>query len=87
MDSPAVMNEVDLAIPDGNGNIALTYNNSGPKGLATNQSTTGTYVMGSNGRAVVTAADGTTRIFYVVSPTEAVLLSGEGNGYLGSLEQ
>jgi hypothetical protein len=87
LDSPAVMNEVDLAIPDGNGNIALTYNNSGPKGLATNQSTTGTYSMGSNGRAVVTAADGTTRIFYVVSPTEAILLSGEGNGYLGSLEQ
>jgi len=87
LDSPAAMNEVDLAVPDGNGNIALTYNNSGPKGLATNQSTTGTYTMGSNGRAVVTAADGTTRIFYVVSPTEAILLSGEGNGYLGSLEQ
>jgi hypothetical protein len=34
LDSPAAMNEVDLAVPDGNGNIALTYNNSGPKGLA-----------------------------------------------------
>jgi hypothetical protein len=56
-------------------------------GLATNQSTSGTYSVGSNGRTVVKAADGTTRIFYVVSPTEAVLLSGEGNGYLGSLEQ
>jgi hypothetical protein len=87
LDSPAAMNEVDLAVPDGNGNIALTYNNSGPKGLATNQSTSGTYSVGSNGRTVVKAADGTTRIFYVVSPTEAVLLSGEGNGYLGSLEQ
>ena len=87
LDSPAAMNEVDLAVPDGNGNIALTYNNSGPKGLATNQSTSGTYAVGSNGRTVVKAADGTTRIFYVVSPTEAVLLSGEGNGYLGSLEQ
>ena len=87
LDSPAAMHEVDLAVPDGNGNIALTYNNSGPKGLATNQSTSGTYAVGSNGRTVVKAADGTTRIFYVVSPTEAVLLSGEGNGYLGSLEQ
>jgi hypothetical protein len=87
LDSPAAMNEVDLAVPDGNGNIALTYNNSGPKGLATNQSTSGTYSVGSNGRTVVKAADGTTRIFYVVSPTEAVLLSGEGDGYLGSLEQ
>jgi hypothetical protein len=87
LDSPAAMNEVDLAVPDGNGNIALTYNNSGPKGLATNQSTSGTYSVGSNGRTVVKAADGATRIFYIVSPTEAVLLSGEGDGYLGSLEQ
>jgi large repetitive protein len=86
LESSAAINEVDLAVPDGNGNIALTYNNSGPKGLATNQ-TTGTYTTGSNGRTVVTAADGTTRIFYVVSPNEAALLSGEGSGYLGSLEQ
>jgi hypothetical protein len=82
-----VINEVDLAVPDGNGKIAITYNNSGPKGLASNQSTSGTYNVGSNGRTVVTAADGTTRIFYVVSPTEAVLLSGEDTGYLGSLQQ
>jgi hypothetical protein len=87
LESSTAMNEVDLAVPDGNGNIALTYNNSGPKGLATNQTTSGTYIVGSNGRTVVTAADGTTRIFYVVSPTEAALLSGEGDGYVGSLEQ
>jgi hypothetical protein len=87
LESPAAMNEVDLAVPDGNGNIALTYNNSGPKGLASNQSTSGTYSVGSNGRTTVTGADGTTRIFYIVTPTKAFLLSGEGNGYLGSLEQ
>jgi hypothetical protein len=87
LDSPSVINEVDLAVPDGNGKIAITYNNSGPKGLASNQSTSGTYNVGSNGRTVVTAADGTTRVFYVVSPTKAVLLSGEDDGYLGSLQQ
>ncbi len=87
LSSPSAMNEVALAAADGNGNVTITYDNSGPKGLVTNTTTTGTYSVGSNGRITVTAADGTARVFYVVSPTEAALLSGEGNGYLGSLEQ
>jgi hypothetical protein len=88
LDNASVVNEVDLAVPDGNGNIAFAYNNSGPKGLASNQTVPGaTYSMGSNGRTMVTAPDGTTRVFYIVSPTKALLLSGEGGGYLGSLEQ
>jgi hypothetical protein len=87
LSSPSVINEVALAAADGNGNVAIAYENSGPKGLVSNGSTTGTYTVGSNGRTVVTAADGTARIFYVVSPTKAVLLSGESSGYLGSLEQ
>jgi hypothetical protein len=81
------MNEVALAAADGNGNVTITYDNSGPKGLVSNTTTTGTYSVGSNGRITVTAADGTARVFYVVSSTKAALLSGEGNGYLGSLEQ
>ena len=76
-----------LAVPDGNGNVAITYNNSGSSGLKTNQSTTGTYSVDGKGRTVITAADGATRVFYVVSPTKAVLLSGEEGGYLGSFEQ
>ena len=87
LSSASAMNEVALAAADGNGNVTITYDNSGPKGLVTNTTTTGTYVVGSNGRIAVTAADGTARVFYVVSPTKAALLSGEGNGYLGSLEQ
>jgi hypothetical protein len=87
LSSASAMNEVALAAADGNGNVTITYDNSGPKGLVTNTTTTGTYVVGSNGRITVTAADGTARVFYVVSPTKAALLSGEGNGYLGSLEQ
>jgi Putative Ig domain len=88
LDDASVLNEVELAVPDGNGNIAFSYNSSGPKGLASNQTLTGaTYSVGSNGRTPVTASDGTTRVFYIVSPTKALLLSGEGGGYLGSLEQ
>ena len=87
LSSPSVINEVALAAADGNGAIAIAYNNSGPKGLVSNGSTTGTYTMGSNGRILVTAADGATRVFYIVSPTKAILLSGEDGGYLGSLEQ
>ena len=87
LDSPSVINEVALAVPDGNGNVAITYNNSGSSGLKTNQSTTGTYAVDGKGRTVITAADGATRVFYVVSPTKAVLLSGEEGGYLGSFEQ
>lgn len=88
LDNASVLNEVELAVPDGNGNIAFSYNSSGPKGLASNQTLTGaTYSVGSNGRTPVTASDGTTRVFYIVSPTKALLLSGEGGGYLGSLEQ
>ncbi len=87
LSSPSVINEVALAAADGNGKVAIAYENSGPKGLVSNGSTTGTYTVGSSGRTVVTAADGATRIFYVVSPTKAVLLSGEDSGYLGSLEQ
>jgi Putative Ig domain len=87
LSSQSVINEVALAAADGNGNVSITYENSGPKGLVTNGSTTGTYTVGSNGRTVVSAADGATRIFYVVSPTKTVLLSGEDNGYLGGFEQ
>jgi Putative Ig domain len=87
LNSASAMNEVALIVPDGSGNVTITYDNSGPKGLVSNTTTTGTYSVGSNGRTVVTAADGTTRVFYVVSPTKAALLSGEGQGYLGSFEQ
>ena len=87
LSSPSVINEVALVAADGGGNVEMAYENSGPKGLVSNGGTIGTYTVGSNGRVVVTAADGVTRIFYVVSPTKAVLLSGEDSGYLGSLEQ
>lgn len=87
LSSPSVINEVALDAADGNGNVTVTYNSSGPKGLVSNGSITSTYSVSSNGRVVIVAADGVTRIFYLVSPTKAILLSGDAGGYLGSFEQ
>ena len=87
LSSPSVINEVALAAADGNGNVTITYDSSGPKGLVSNGSITTTYSVSSSGRVVVTAADGVTRVFYFVSPTKVILLSGDAGGYLGSFEQ
>ncbi|HEX6771991.1 MAG TPA: Ig domain-containing protein [Acidobacteriaceae bacterium] len=82
------LNVVSLAAPDGAGNIKFTSNTSGSKGLKTNVTTSGTYSVDISGRAPVTVSgDATPRILYVVSPTKAVLLSGEAGGYLASFEQ
>lgn len=82
------LNVVALAAADGAGNVQFTSNTSGSKGLQSNVSATGTYLVDATGRAVVTvSADATPRILYVVSPTQAVLLSGDTGGYLLSLEQ
>lgn len=77
---------VSLVAADGAGNAQFTSDSSGPTGLQSNVKLTGTYSVDTNGRAVFTG-DSTSRIFYVVSPTKAVLLSGEAGGYLSSFEQ
>jgi hypothetical protein len=82
------LHEVSLAAADGAGNVQFTSNTSGSKGLQSNVMMTGTYSVDSTGRAVVTVSgDATPRIFYVVSPMEAVLLSGDTGGYLASFER
>jgi hypothetical protein len=82
------LNVVSLAAADGAGNVLFTSDTSGSKGLASNVTTTGTYSVDNTGRVVVTVSgDATPRIFYVVSPTKAILLSGDTGGYLASLEQ
>lgn len=82
------VNVVSLAAADGAGNVQFTSNSSSSKGLASNVTTSGTYSLDATGRAVVTVTgDSTPRIFYVISPTAAVLLSGDTGGYLASFEQ
>jgi hypothetical protein len=82
------LNVVSLAAADGAGNVQFTSDTSGSKGLGTDVTATGTYSVDSTGRAVVTVSgDSTPRIFYVVSPTKAAMLSGDTGGYLASFEQ
>jgi hypothetical protein len=73
---------------DGAGNVQFTSDASGSKGLQPNVTTTGTYSVDVTGRAPVTVSGDTTpRIFYVVSPRKAALLSGDTGDYVVSLEQ
>jgi hypothetical protein len=82
------LNVVSLVAADGAGNAQFTSNSSGSKGLQSDQKISGTYSVDALGRVVFTVSgDATPRIFYVVSPTKAVLLSGDGGGYLSSFEQ
>ena len=82
------LNVVSLIAADGAGNAQFTSNSSGSKGLLSDQKISGTYSVDALGRAVFTVSgDATPRIFYVVSPTKTVLLSGDGGGYLSRFEQ
>ncbi|MFL6304216.1 MAG: hypothetical protein ACJ72H_11805, partial [Candidatus Sulfotelmatobacter sp.] len=79
---------VSLVAADGNGNVQFTSDLSGPTGLMSNVTTSGTYSIDTTGRAVLTATgDPNPAIFYVVSPTRTVFLSGDGGGFLSSFEQ
>jgi hypothetical protein len=82
------LNVVSLAALDGSGNVQFTSNTSGSSGLQSNVTASGTYSVDGTGRAVVTlSGDTIPRIFYVVSPTKTVLLSGDSGGYLMSFER
>jgi hypothetical protein len=79
---------VSLVAADGTGNAQFTSDSSDSTGLQSNQTLSGTYSVDTQGRAVFTVpGNSTSRIFYVVSPTKTVFLSGDGGGYLGSFEQ
>jgi hypothetical protein len=82
------LNVVSLVAADGAGNIQFTSDSSGSKGLQQDQKISGTYSVDTHGRAAFTVSgDSTPRIFYVVSPSKTVLLSGDGGGFLSSFEQ
>jgi hypothetical protein len=79
---------VSLAVADGAGNVQFTSDGSSPNGLETDVTTSATYAVDATGRAPITVSgDSTPRIFYVVSPTKVVMLSGDLGGYLASFEQ
>ncbi len=86
----SVLNESGLVVADGAGNVSFTTYRSTPATpfLAyQNDVVVGTYTVSATGRGVITALDGTTRIFYVVSPHKIAYLTGDTGGYLGNFQQ
>ncbi len=83
----SVLNEAGIVSADGSGNVLITTNRSSSGGLVFYNNVSGTYAVSSAGRIVVTAPDGITRIFYVVSPTKVAYLTSDTGGYLGTFEQ
>jgi hypothetical protein len=88
----SVLNESGLVTADGDGtlstSVSFTTNRSSSTGLVyQNDVVTGTYTVDATGRGVITAPDGVTRIFYVVSPTQIDFLTSDTGGYLGSFQQ
>ncbi|MFI5115777.1 MAG: beta strand repeat-containing protein [Terriglobales bacterium] len=82
---PAVTNQVDWLFSDGNGNINVSQDSSGPGGPQTNQFAV-TYQVDAAGRALVESNPGGTLqgILFVISPTRIVILSTDTNPVLST---
>jgi large repetitive protein len=80
---PAVTNQVDWLLADGNGNINGSQDSSGPGGPQTSQFSL-TYQVDASGRALVYSNPGNTLegILFVISPTQLVILSTDANPVL-----
>ncbi len=89
---PSVTVEDDSATADGNGNIALTYDTSGPGGPQQGLSATLTYSVDSTGRAPLVNNGSTVGIAYVVtgasgSTGKVLILTTDANAKINDLEQ
>ena len=82
---PAVTNQVDWLFSDGNGNINISQDSSGPGGPQTNQFAV-TYQVDATGRAPVESNPGGTLqgILFVVTPTQIIILSTDANPVLST---
>jgi len=82
---PAVTNQVDWLFADGNGNISISQDSSGPGGPQSNQFAA-TYQVDATGRALIDSNPGGTLqgIMFVVSPTTVVVLSTDANPVLST---
>ena len=76
---PAVTVEADSGNADGNGNLALTFDTSGPGGPQQGLTSAITYNIDSNGRSTLTANGNTVGIAYVV------IAIGNGNTSTGKV--
>jgi hypothetical protein len=82
---PAVTNQVDWLFADGNSNINVSQDSSGPSGPQTNQFAA-TYQVDGEGRALIYSNPGSTLegILYVISSTRFVVLSVDANPVLST---
>ena len=82
---PSVTNQVDWLFADGNGNINISQDSSGPGGPQTNQFAV-TYLVDATGRALIDSNPGGSLqgIMYLVSPTSVVVLSTDTNPVLSN---
>ena len=82
---PAVTNQVDWLFADGNGDISVSEDSSGPGGPQSNQFAV-TYQVDATGRALVNLnPSGTLQgIMYVLSSTKIVVLSTDANPVLST---
>jgi hypothetical protein len=82
---PAVTNQVDWLFSDGNGNINISQDSSGPGGPQSRQFNV-TYTVDATGRALVESNPGGTLqgILFVVSPNSIVILSTDANPVLST---
>jgi hypothetical protein len=82
---PAVTNQVDWLFADGNGNISISQDSSGPGGPQSNQFAV-TYQVDATGRALIDSNPGGTLegIMFVIPPTTVVVLSTDANPVLST---
>ncbi len=82
---PAVTNQVDWLFGDGDGNLSVSQDSSGPGGPQTNQFAA-TYEVDAEGRALIYSNPGSTLqgILFVISPTRFVVLSTDANPVLST---
>ena len=82
---PAATNLVDWLSSDGNGNINVSQDSSGPGGPQSNQFAL-TYQVDATGRALLDSNPGGTLegILFVISPTRIVILSTDANPTLST---
>ena len=70
---------VEVALSDGNGNVAANYDESGSNGTNLNQPFNATYSVDSTGRMVVSQNGNVVRIAYIVSPTRIFVIDADPN--------
>jgi len=79
--------QVDVASADGVSAVNFNTATNGPSGLNPDLTSTGSYVLASDGRGVLTVSGSTAAIFYMASPTEFWTLPTTATGAVEFFQQ